>query len=793
MTTVTVFGTDPIQRQWTERIRDGDWYHWRCYESSLRANPDWKPDQVESVARESLRILRRMPDPISDGLAQGRGLVVGYVQSGKTANYAAVAARAADAGYRIVIVLSGIHDALRNQTQKRLVRELRGQGADAVVGKEWITLTGDTKDFHPHYDTAILQSSSAPYLIVAKKRHEILRKLDKWFADGQRFLANMPVLLIDDEADQASVNTRGNRTQDPALRDDVDGTDDGESPSVTNGLIRGILGKCAKASYVAYTATPFANLLINPDAQDRFVGEDLFPRDFVVQLPRPVGYTGTEELFGVSAQGRDVLRVVPPDDVTALRGTAQGRRRSSTETVLSEPMRGLPDSLCDALLTFCVAGGIRVLRSRRDGKPLTAHTMLVHVSHRNDDQHAIAEATKTQLGIWRAALDQGQDLGSTILATWNSFRAGVEPPADDAAICSAALAVLRSVVVVEMNSATGENLEYDEKPGRHIVAVGGNRLSRGLTLEGLTISYFLRTAALCDSILQMARWYGFRRGYDDLIRLWSTDGIAHWFAELVLVEESLRDSINALERAGRTPKQMRITLRAHSDLALTSKNKSGMAVNIRESWSGDHPQTVVLPLSDDAALIRNRQHTDAFLSSLPEGQYAHGGRIVRDVSADDIIGFLRGYTVHLETIVFRPDLLADWIAGRAIVGELMDWTVFVASPRNAPSISFGGSATGLVRRRRDSSESIGTLIDPRHEGVDLPQGSDAFRRENSTYDAKAMRDARPPTQGLLIVYPLDPEPLGVHSVDTVVALAMSLPRTGDDGADFIVNSGVGDD
>ncbi len=562
------------------------------------------------------------------------------------------------------------------------------------------------------------------------------------------------------------------------------------APSKTNELIRSILGRCQRISYIAYTATPFANLLIDPDGHDRKVGDDLFPRDFVVQLPRPKGYTGTEELFGVSAQGRDVLRDVPHADVTALRGTA--RRQSTAEITLAEPAEGIPESLCDALLAYSVTGAIRLLRADISGRPLRSHTMLVHVSHLTGDQTRIADAIKKQLALWRAAMDQGQDLSPILSAAWNSIRNGVDAPANDATIITKAIAVLRSLVVLELNSATGENLEYDEKQGRHIVAVGGNRLSRGLTLEGLTISYFLRTAAMCDTILQMARWYGFRRGYEDLIRIWTTDGIARWFSELALVEESLRDSINACERAGRTPKQMRVRLRAHSDLMLTARNKSAMATTIRTSWSSDHPQTVVLPLSDPLALIRNWKATEAFVSSMSAGELAHGGVLVRDVPADAIAAYLRGYAVHEDIRVFQPHGLADWIMERAVVGELTEWSVFIANPDKAARVRLGRSDIGLTYRRRDSSESIGTLIDPRHEGVDLPQGPDSYRRERS-YDAKAMRDARPSTQGLLVIYLLDPEPLGVRAVDAVVALALSLPKTGDAGADVIVNAGVGDE
>ena len=785
MATVRIVGAVPPKPSWTDRLSAESWYHWGRLEALLRADTKWEAPQVDSVASESLRVLRHLNDPLQNTEFQGRGLVVGYVQSGKTANYTAVAARAVDAGYRIVIVLSGIHDSLRNQTQNRLERELTGHQEGGLPraerGREWISLTTPTEDFKEQ-DVRILQSP-APFLAVVKKNVPVLQKLDRWLKSAERYLEDMPVLVIDDEADQASINTKGNRPLDPAVGDD-DTDDENLAPSRTNALIRSILNRTKKAAYIAYTATPFANILINPDAVDRRVGVDLFPKNFVIQLPRPKGYTGTEELFGVSAQGRDVLQTVPDEDVKALRAP---RRRKKAEIVIGRDSNALPGSLADALISFCLAGSVRTLRPGFAGK---AHTMLVHVSPRTADQERIASAIRSQLDLWREAERQGQDLKLVFGPVWEGMKVGVDAPADDETILAAASAALRQLVVLELNSVTGEDLEYDEKPGRHIVAVGGNRLSRGLTLEGLTVSYFLRTASMCDTLLQMARWYGFRRGYEDLIRIWTTDGIARWFSELALVEQSLRDSIIALARAGRRPDQMAIRLRAHSDLLLTARNKSGTAQSQQDSWSGEHPQTVLLPLSAPAKLQANLALADRFIAGVAPAQRSHGGLLARDVAPGEVADFLRAYQIHDDIVVFRSDLLADWIMGRVAVDELTDWSVFVASPGSGRTVDLGGQQVGLVRRKRISSESIGILTDPAHEGVDLPSGPDAYKRDSGAYDAEAMRAARPATQGLLIVYPLDPQHLGLSQSDPVIALALSLPQTSDAGTTWIVNSRV---
>ena len=785
MSTLRIVSTVPQRPHWTDRLSPNDWYHWRRLETFLRGDAKWEPQQVDSVAAESLRILRRLHDPRGASQFQGRGLVVGYVQSGKTASYTAVAARAVDAGFRIVIILSGIHDSLRNQTQNRLERELTGHQASGVaraeLGREWICLTTPIEDFKEQ-DVRILQAP-APFLAVVKKNVAVLTKLDRWLESAGRYLADMPVLLIDDEADQASINTKGNRPPDPTVGDD-DESDDNPAPSTTNAIIRSILKRTAKAAYIAYTATPFANIFINPEAVDRHVGDDLFPKDFVTQLPRPNAYTGTEELFGVSAQGRDVLRKVPDEDVKALRAS---RRRKSAEILLDQAQVELPASLADAVISFCLAGGVRSLRPDLQGK---SHTMLVHVSARTADQERIARAISEQVELWREAECQGQSLEPFFGTVWETFKVGMNDTPNDAAVIQAAIATLRQLVILVLNSVTGENLEYDEKPGRHIVAVGGNRLSRGLTLEGLTVSYFLRTASMCDTLIQMARWYGFRRGYEDLIRIWTTDGIARWFSELAVVEQSMRDSIVALERADRRPDQMAIRLRAHSELLLTARNKASTAVFQQDSWSGEHPQTVLLTLSNTSDLLANRDLADQFIGGLSPALPCHGGQLVRDVTPEVVCKFLRRYRIHDDIVAFRGDQIADWIMSRSAAGELTDWSVFVASPEAESTAKIGGRDIGLVKRKRISSDSIGILTDPRHEGVDLAAGPEAYMRANGTYDSDAMRAARPATQGLLIIYPLDPRYMNVDGTDVVIALALSLPNTSDTGTSWVVNSMV---
>ena len=763
---LTSFAIRPKVSNWT----DGTvWENWTRHEAYLRQQPTWKPQQVDSVAEESLRIIGRTTR-ITRPEFQCRGLVVGYVQSGKTANFTAVAARASDVGYRLIIILSGIHDSLRNQTQKRLNKEL------VAVGAKWTSLTTETTDFQvPAVANGF--EGAGTVLVVAKKIPAILRRLNQWIGALTGQLDDIPVLLIDDEADQASINTRGNLI-DPSIDDDVNNKN--TDPSVTNALIRNILQQIPRATYIAYTATPFANILIDPDALDTKVGIDLFPKDFVIQLPRPEGYTGTEELFGVTSVGRDVIRPVADQEVRALKP----KRRNKHALLVVEDQLQLPQSLCDAVLSFAIAGAIRHFRMQA-GKP---HTMLVHVSQMQADQIRIGSAISQQIKGWR---DHERIVPGSVKAMLNAALDAfgeIEMPAGRNEVLDEAALNLSRIEVVVLNSKTGEELEYEYKPDRQLIAVGGNRLSRGLTLEGLTVAYFLRTTSMADSLLQMARWYGFRAGYGDLIRIWTTEVIAQWFVELALVEESLRDAITAMNKAGRRPDEMAIRMRSHSDLMLTSKRKSKMQEVCHQSWGGESPQTILFNLRNPTILNKNISLTDSLLTAYPPTHDAYGGCLAYDIPGSVISEYVRTFAVHQETLAFRGDIIADWILERTVAGELTTWTIFVANPDRDRRVLLGNRLYGLVRRSLTGPESIGILTEPRHEGVDLHGGPEAYRL-GAIYNAKAMRNTRPPSHGLMLIYPLDPEPLQAQ-VCTVVGIALSLPKTSDERTAFVVNRGV---
>jgi hypothetical protein len=292
---------------------------------------------------------------------------------------------------------------------------------------------------------------------------------------------------------------------------------------------------------------------------------------------------------------------------------------------------------------------------------------------------------------------------------------------------------------------------------------------------------------MVDTLLQMCRWYGFRAGYGDLIRIWTTRGIADWFVELAVVEQSLRDSISRLVREGKRPDQMQIAIRAHCHLMLTSAVKSRMAEEVTRSWSAQCPQTILLPLTNPT-LHNNLSATSDLLAAHPPTANRYGGSLAFDVPAQSIINYLRQYRSHPDATAFVSDDLAAWVEMRSQAGELLNWTIFVASPERERQAVIGGRSYGLVLRRPAGASGIGILVDPRHEGVDLPCGPDVYRKGDSL-NAHAMRASRLSTNGLLLVYPLDPSPLHAPT-EAVIALAISLPRTADEDDQYLANRGI---
>jgi len=769
-------------------------YYWRRQRSYLIDHIGLAQPDVESLDDATDSILSHLEDPRPAGPAEFnvRGLVMGYVQSGKTANFCALVAKAADLGYKLVIVLSGIHNSLRLQTQRRIGRAL---GIDPTgvplpeAGLRWISLTTDqiNGDFRPGTIDANVLQGNERVLLVVKKNATVLRRLTRWMEN--RAPASLPVLIIDDEADQASINTGGNRApiseeadlgpadvEDPNAADELD-------PSVINGLVRLLVSSFRRVCYVAYTATPFANVLINHLAIDREVFEDLYPRDFIVTLPRPNGYTGAERLFGRTSlpgetddeiPGLDVIDFVPDHEADQL---APGGR--DLDNFLPQVCPSLETAFLDFVLSIAA-------RQQRTGQDRAA-SMLIHTHHRQAVQHQIGQMVREHVSqlrqSWRydresirpALHDRWNQRFRPIIASVN-IRNDVEFEQIEEYIDRLFRDPLRVLV---LNSTSEDVLDYEADPAIKAVIIGGNRLSRGLTLEGLLVSYYVRRTQYFDTLMQMGRWFGFREQYVDLTRIWTTDELWGWFRDLALAEEELRREIARYERENLTPLDFGPRIRSHPVMMITAQNKMGGARVVSQSYSGYLLQTTSFRFEDAGWLQNNLTAAQQLLAQLGQPSLAGDSPhqpAWQGVPWQTVDAFLAQYRLDPRA-THEMGAIRQYLREQTRNDELTEWVVSVRGRGTGdrtlgtePALTVNGTALNRIGRTRlkNAPHSVGSLINPAtlagipgtgDEEINLtPAQLRAARDEaEATGDfPTALRKQRAKTQGVLLLYPISP-------------------------------------
>lgn len=764
---------------WLANVDRASWYYWRRlreYLMDVRNRPD---AAVRSLDDSSDKVLGTLENPLGEAHFDTRGLVVGHVQSGKTASYAAMIAKAADAGYKLFIVLSGITNSLRQQTQRRLDEELVGisTGEPAGVGipdasHAWVTFTTDalsSGDFDPgNVNSAALAGSNA-ILIVTKKNVFRLTRLIQWLeATSADILDSVKCLVIDDEADLASPNTGGNRTPPNAIQPDgLEEIGEGESPTAINACIRQLLGKFKKVAFVAYTATPYANVLMNPHARDIDAGEDLYPRSFIIALPKPIDYYGVEEIFGSADEqedGMDVIRLIPEDDVTLI----VPRRRSDTEDF--EPVT-VP-SLQQAIEDFVLAGAAHL---RRVGEDPPA-TMLIHPSQSVNVQRSLAllieHVIKDLRDEWRYYRDEG--IGQRLQKRWDddfrrvtrSLNQGLELEFED--IKDEIGQFLEQVDVRLINYISEDQLDYQRRPGPKSIVIGGNRLSRGLTLEGLLVSYYIRPAATYDTLMQMGRWFGFRKGYADLTRIYTTETLASWFRDLADVEREVRDEISRYEKEHKTPKDFSVRIRVHPVMMVTSPLKMKWAGVVRISYQDQLVQTVTFPFDRLSFFQHNLELTKSFLAKLGEPQYTDSRYVWTGVPVDQIMAFLDDYAMDESAIRVKTAPIMDYIRRQNGYHELTRFVVGLvsqASAREGIGVLDLGVAChpviNLIERTKlkapsNSLKAIATPLQDEKLGLTEEQirRAEEDNLQSGRKDGSGYRKARSPEEGLLLIYPI---------------------------------------
>ncbi|MGL3148956.1 Z1 domain-containing protein [Microbacterium sp. A82] len=708
-------------------------------------------DAVISVDRSTEEIMASIAEPRVDH-DKRLGLVIGNVQSGKTANFAAVAAKALDSGYKFVLVLSGVHNNLRKQTQERLERDLGLENDPS----SWYKLTGVQGDFgtESSVNASSIVANHDRILAVVKKNggrlRNVLQFLRKIDADTMR---DTPFLIIDDESDQATPDASAK------LEDD---------PTAINKLMKQIWAELRNGTYIGYTATPFANVLMNPNSDSELL-QELYPREFIHVMPTPKTYFGAERIFGLNdfdseerdAEVPDVIRPIPGGELAQL--VPKGRDLSGFTPAVTK-------SLGDAIRWFIVACAVRRLR----GQQKKHSTMLIHTTHRIDPHFATRDVVEAYLEplrqlaldgdveefreIFREEINRAAGLytGDGIAPTWPRIREEIPN-------------VLRVLKLSVDNGRAEESdrLSYGELP-QTVIVIGGGTLSRGLTLEGLFVSFFTRTSNTYDTLLQMGRWFGYRIGYEDLQRIWLSPGLEEDYRFLATVESDLRADVARMTAAGDRPADIGVRVLLHPGrLQVTSPAKMKHAKTVEADFEGYRLQTTRFDVSSGEALDKNARAAEALFAHIASYRSPAAPTLFENVPLKALTPFFREVDIHEQ---FRK-IFHDAVAWTEEKLPDTGWNVFVPAEGRGPDfINIAGTQVNALRRTpirthpetlRSSGEiNIRALMAANDIVADLraqgktPHG--VSLRAMSNDDQYTWRRARDggSGRGLLVIYPI---------------------------------------
>lgn len=887
------------------------WPFWYRYKKFLQKEGSLSPHDLQLLDEHTDKILEQCGNPKGESLDPNiphpetwniRGMVFGNVQMGKTSNYSGLICKAADAGYKVIIILAGIHENLRIQTQERIdesfigrqsvgdPRKKRNSAFSTHVGVGTITVPGlkhvpsvlwattriDGGDFKTatarQFGVAVKPDTPCIVMVV-KKNATVLRALLRWLVPSGELLdakkkaieqrlpptpktfapKECPLLVIDDESDQASVDTAAGNI------DDADGGPDRHhNPKTINRLIRSILRCFPRSSYVGYTATPFANILIHSDGETHQYGTDLFPAHFIRSLHIPSTYVGPSTIFGSRRPINDeenseeleddgipeLLEIVadhatPPNDTRAREGWMPPVHKKDHQ-VGSD----IPQSLKLAITDFTLAGAGLICR----GRGHLHQSMLIHVTRFQDVISALHKIVAEYWEGWSIKVKNGDHKAMRALQErWeSSFQKSYEAvrnqrpwdrgikheswseltQVDHHSGRSPLQASVEDVEVRQVHGGKmGQPLDYQKakKEGKNlrVIAVGGGKLSRGLTLENLTTSYFLRTSRMYDTLMQMGRWFGYRPGYLDLCRVHMPEELRYWFCHMSDASDELREELERMQAQGSKPIDFGLRVRSHPQMQVTSSVKMRHGQKMRLGFSDSRPETVNYLTSSNAVkknwgalshLINELGKPDpnninptllrpAKDPSQGDREKKYQGWMWKNIDHQHIVDFMKKLNTSTDATVANSNNIALYIEHMARRGELKKWTVFLRN--NASATKRDGDKLpydihpGRSKRSRRPIEQIperrghvgvefttGILIDSDYETVDID--NDGYKRaleskrnctsKTSNTDATEpgnwIRTVRPTTHGLLLLYPLQPIDRCVYKKDPTTGKAL---------------------
>jgi hypothetical protein len=838
-----------------DAIREINWHYWDHYKDYLN-HKGFSKGVVKNLDDITTDILSRIEDPRRSGAWDRRGLVMGSVQSGKTANYTGLIAKAIDAGYKMVVILTGVHNSLRSQTQIRVNDELVGYDSEKAFRMEDISYRriGVSRRFptHRERDEGMLQTlttsdekgdfkkvvaeranytPSLPYVLVIKKHVSILKNLVDWLAltageedeSGRIRVTDIPLLVIDDECDQASVNTK------KVVRDpDTNAVNEECDPTMTNMRIRALLSTFDKSAYVGYTATPYANVFIHHDSKHPKYGPDIFPRNFIFNIPQPDNYVGASKLFGLKDSDPEAIAPLP------LLGEPVGDSDDIFPPNNSQKdlaVARLPESLKSAIREFVIVCAAKRERATRNPH----NSMLIHVTRFTNMQNRVHELVIQEIRHLRGRIANSSDDLKDLRDIWEQkyMPVSMEMPSDDDIeipvhhwddLVKHLPEMVRRISVKAINGTSKDALLYKEvedsadkkrqrgeevpweDSGAHVIAIGGDKLSRGLTLEGLTTTYYLRPSSMSDTLMQMGRWFGYRPGYLDLCRTYTTVDIISFFQQIAKAEEDLRNQFDHMTMLGMEPKDFGLAvLEDPGMLMVTNSGKRRDTKVIEQSFAGRISQTINFDLSSSAHNLRVLGNLVMDCESKGAVGASRKAHHWSGVPKSVVCEFLNNYRGHGGATLVRSDVISSFIQEQ-VDQDMSQWDVAILSKsRAAHKFTLGGKSVGCWNRKSSgaiegNSLRIGTLVSPEDEWIDFTEDEKKecrtdyrMMKTRKTRDGgEDLGDSRPPgafirysrprERGLLLVYPIcfvdDPEPsnrYGATAGEEIYGFAVSFP------------------
>lgn len=738
----------------------GELRYWDYYKRTMKSE-NWPIDRINNLTRQCTEIINYLPNPQMKSTNQDlkklckKGLVYGNVQAGKTASIAGIISMYASAGCQLIIVLSGITNNLRWQTQTRLMKDLK-----ILEEPHWHLLTPEKDRIgrnHP-YPEALLASNSVS-IGVFKKNPYALRSLLVWLSKttNSDIWKKNQVLIIDDECDQYSPNV--------TLRDEDDGSE--YKHSTINGLIVDLMHIFPRVSYVGYTATPFANVLNELPGE-----ESLYPEDFIYSLDKNENYYGSEKIFGSDdepdSETLDAINIVEPEEYRKLRNGIE---------------KETPKSIQNAINYFIIATACKYKRGLRDFS-----TMLVHIDLRVS-VHANAEAVilqyidelKTKLrtkdastvkefeNLWNLEKDRNHfdrikrlfpnaNEENYIIPDFNDLYENILDVISDTNL---------EIVVDNSTRPAEQRLTYDKENPHAIIVIGGNTLARGLTLEGLLVSYFVRSSSTYDTLLQMGRWFGYRTNYEDLSRIWTSEDLLNNFRFLCTVENEIREEI-AHYSFDITPKDFAMRIKTHPRMRITRALAMQAAQINMVNFAGTYSETYNLERWDTNLINHNISTTCTFLSGLScNPEYHNNAWLYKNCDVQKILDYMNSYSFNERNNTCKKDILETYIQKAIAKGHLQNWNVVVKTLQDGDEeMSLDSRLKIYPVNRARLNDGLNTNIahfkdfrDARDLMIDID--SDTWKNTKNAAKERQIRlrkeyydSLNMETPGMLIIYPI---------------------------------------